>query len=118
MESSHIKITDETIDKWIACSKEATRGEWKPNTQSWLGPDKEDDLSAGTGPMCIYGKAFPDAKHIANACPQNFVTILEELKQLRSLANFEIWDAANGHKRNDTSIEEIKKRVQKIKDGK
>lgn len=95
-----IQITDAKLDTWLSDAKKATQGEFK----AWPPGDDDNEecasvnncpdsqmrmpqlLLAGgldTGGDCLTVLTFEDAKHIANACPKNFIALIEELRARR-----------------------------------
>ncbi len=104
-------IPTETLEHWLQDSKKATQGKFKA-----FDSKEEDDkrvcvqhcpdsqmrtpellLVGGldTGGDCETVLTFEDARHIANACPQNFAALIEELLQLRSMTHKDEWKKVN-----------------------
>ena len=90
------KLTDEQIDKWIEEAKKATQGGWSPRTHygkegHWClssvnTSEGEEEICSGDS-CCVNIES--NVIHIANACPQNFIAVLEELMRHRKRKHFE-----------------------------
>lgn len=82
------RITDEMIDKWIAdAKKSAQKFQWDAD-----GHDVVCDLADDYCKNCVADcDTEINAIHIANACPQNFVAVLEELKKYKQMSLRNSW---------------------------
>lgn len=95
------RISDEQIDAWIEDAKKATQGEWilldnGRYMQEIQAPERmvlaDPDMRTA------------DAIHVRNSQPQNFIAVLEELKEWRAAGeHYKKWtDKEYGTRKLDT----------------
>lgn len=86
----------ETLDNWLSDAKKATQGEWNQQSVEF-GFGSHVAVSGESIVVCERNKhpGINNARHIANACPQNFAALIEELLQLRSMTHKDEWKKVN-----------------------
>ena len=93
-----MKINKEVLAKWKDDAKDATQGSWywshEKNYSELMSCDRfviaDDGSACGEYPRVIDPYAS-DAKHIANACPQNFIALIEKLERYEKY----LWEIAH-----------------------
>lgn len=73
-----MKLDKKTLAKWKDNAKDATQGEWLSNTKMDLVFLFGDEL-----PICTEA-LDEDVIHIANACPQNFIALIDKILELEN----------------------------------
>lgn len=76
-----MKMSDETLNIWLDDAKKATQGAWRTDDGAYVENIRREGV-------CVVVKeyerdSYNDAYHITNACPQNFIALIEELKARR-----------------------------------
>lgn len=101
-----MKMNNEVLAKWKEDSKKATQGEWvldsdkDPDGIRVFKQDGEVDFICDS--PSYYDDTENNIKHIANACPQNFIALIERV---------EIQEALLAEYRKDIDLIEIKKKL-------
>lgn len=80
-----MRISDADLDRMLADARRATQGEWNPDSD---GENIYSDVDGEEAyPRWVVNSVdeVADAINIANACPQNFIALCEEVKTLRDV---------------------------------
>lgn len=86
-------ITDGQLDTWLEDAKKATQGNMRVGEE--INPSPFRWYVKGTKTVFAPTLTKEDAVHIANMSPVNAIAILEELKELRLLAEKIKWHEDN-----------------------